>query len=130
MGRYLYSIGNNEQATLLSGVNTFRVKLFAYGVSALLGGVAGILYAGYAHQGDPQIGVAYELDAVAAAVVGGASLSGGRGSVAGTVIGALAAVLDFHDHQPVAQQPVVARNGCRRGSDAGGSDFRLAAATQ
>lgn len=89
MGRYLYSIGNNEQATLLSGVNTYRVKLFAYGASALLGGVAGILYAGYAHQGDPQIGVAYELDAVAAAVVGGASLSGGRGSVAGTVIGAL-----------------------------------------
>jgi ribose transport system permease protein len=89
MGRYLYSIGNNEQATTLSGVNTFRVKLFAYGVSALLGCVAGILYAGRGHQGDPQIGVAYELDAVAASVVGGASLTGGRGSVAGTVIGAL-----------------------------------------
>lgn len=88
-GRYLYSIGNNEQATMLSGVNTYKVKLFAYGASAVLGGVAGILYAGYGHQGDPQIGVAYELDAVAAAVVGGASLTGGRGSVAGTIIGAL-----------------------------------------
>lgn len=89
MGRYLYSIGNNEQATALSGVNTFRVKLFAYGVSALLGGLIGIVYVGRGHQGDPQIGVAYELDAVAAAVVGGASLTGGRGSIAGTVIGAL-----------------------------------------
>lgn len=88
MGRYLYSIGNNEQATMLSGVNTFRVKLFAYGASALLGGLAGILWAGYGGQGDPQTGVAYELYAVAAAVVGGASLTGGRGKIIGTVIGA------------------------------------------
>lgn len=88
MGRYLYSIGNNEQATELSGVNVFRVKLFAYGASALLGGLAGILFAGYGGQGDPQTGVAYELYAVAAAVVGGASLSGGRGSVLGTLFGA------------------------------------------
>ena len=88
MGRYLYSIGSNEQATMLSGVNVFRVKLFAYGVSALLGGVAGLLYMGYGGQGDPTAGVSYELDAVAAAVVGGASLSGGQGSVSGTVLGA------------------------------------------
>lgn len=88
MGRYLFSVGNNEQATMLSGVNTYKVKLFAYGASALLGGLAGILYAGKGHQGDPQIGVAYELDAVAAAVVGGASLTGGRGSIVGTVVGA------------------------------------------
>src|SRR5579884_253300 len=88
MGRYLYSVGSNEQATLLSGVNVFYVKLFAYGASALLGGVAGILWAGYGGQGDPQIGNAYELDAVAAAVVGGASLTGGQGSVLGTVLGA------------------------------------------
>ncbi len=88
MGRYLYSVGSNEQATLLSGVNVYRVKLFAYGASALLGGLAGILWAGYGGQGDPQTGVAYELDAVAAAVVGGASLTGGQGSVLGTVVGA------------------------------------------
>jgi ribose transport system permease protein len=88
IGRYLYSIGSNEQATTLSGVNVFRVKLFAYGVSALLGGVAGILYAGYGGQGDPSAANAYELDSVAAAVVGGASLTGGQGSVTGTVIGA------------------------------------------
>lgn len=88
MGRYLYSVGSNEQATLLSGVSVYRVKLFAYGASALLGGLAGILWAGYGGQGDPQTGVAYELDAVAAAVVGGASLNGGQGSILGTVLGA------------------------------------------
>ena len=88
VGRYLYSLGSNEQATLLSGVNVYRVKLFAYGVSAMLGGLAGILWASYGNQGDPQAGSAYELDAVAAAVVGGANLSGGQGSVAGTILGA------------------------------------------
>ena len=88
MGRYLYSIGSNEQATMLSGVNVFKVKLFAYGASALLGGIAGVLYMGYGGQGDPSAGASYELDAVAAAVVGGASLAGGQGSVMGTVLGA------------------------------------------
>jgi ribose transport system permease protein len=89
MGRYIYSVGSNEQATRLSGVNVYRVKLFAYGMSAFLGGLAGILWAGYGGQGDPQTGNAYELDAVAAAVVGGASLTGGQGSVIGTVVGAI-----------------------------------------
>jgi ribose transport system permease protein len=89
IGRYLYSVGSNEQATQLSGVNVYKVKLFAYGVSGLLGGLAGILWASYGGQGDPLAGSAYELDAVAAAVVGGASLSGGRGSIIGTILGAL-----------------------------------------
>ncbi len=89
IGRYLYAIGSNETATRLSGVNVFKVKLFAYGASALLGGLAGVLFASYSGQGDPQIGAGYELDAVAAAVVGGASLTGGRGSVLGTILGAL-----------------------------------------
>ena len=88
MGRYLYSVGSNEQATMLSGVNVFKVKLFAYCTSALLGGIAGLLYMGYGGQGDPSAGASYELDAVAAAVVGGASLAGGQGSVLGTVFGA------------------------------------------
>jgi ribose transport system permease protein len=87
-GRYVYSLGSNEQATRLSGVNVGRVKLFAYGSSALLGGVAGILYAGYGGQGDPLSGGGYELNAVAAAVIGGANLMGGQGSVAGTLLGA------------------------------------------
>jgi ribose transport system permease protein len=89
IGRYLYSVGSNEQATALSGVNVYRVKLFAYGMSALLGGLAGILWAAYGGQGDPLAGQGYELDAVAASVVGGANLMGGQGSIAGTVLGAL-----------------------------------------
>lgn len=88
MGRYVYSLGSNEQATRLSGVNVGRVKLFAYGTSALLGGLAGILFAGYGGQGDPLSGAGYELNAVAASVIGGANLNGGQGSVAGTVLGA------------------------------------------
>lgn len=88
VGRYVYSVGSNEQATRLSGVNVGRVKLFAYGTSALLAGVAGILYAGYGGQGDPLSGQGYELNAVAAAVIGGANLNGGQGSVGGTVLGA------------------------------------------
>jgi ribose transport system permease protein len=87
-GRYVYSVGSNEQATRLSGVNVGRVKLFAYAVSALLGGVAGILYAGYGGQGDPLSGSGYELNAVAAAVIGGANLRGGQGSIIGTLLGA------------------------------------------
>jgi len=88
IGRYVYSVGSNEQATRLSGVNVGRIKLFAYGMSALLGGVAGILYAGYGGQGDPLGGSGYELNAVAAAVIGGANLRGGQGSIAGTLLGA------------------------------------------
>ncbi len=88
VGRYTYSVGSNETATQLSGVNVNRVKCFAYGTSALLGGVAGVLYAGYGGQGDPLSGRGYELNAVAAAVIGGANLAGGQGSVGGTILGA------------------------------------------
>lgn len=89
LGRYLYSVGSNEQASRLSGINVSRVKLFAYTSSALLGGIAGVLYAGYGAQGDPQAGVGYELNAVAATVIGGASLFGGQGSIPGTILGAV-----------------------------------------
>lgn len=88
IGRYVYSVGSNEQATRLSGVNVTRVKLFAYCASSLLGAVTGILYAGYGNQGDPLGGQGYELNAVAAAVIGGASLTGGQGTVLGTLLGA------------------------------------------
>ncbi len=88
IGRYVYSVGSNETGTELSGVNVYRVKLFAYGAAALLGGVAGILYAGYSTQGDPRNGIGYELNAVAAAVIGGTALTGGQGTVLGTVLGA------------------------------------------
>lgn len=95
MGRYIYSVGSNETATRLSGVNVYGVKLFAYGTSAVLGGIAGVLWAAYGGQGDPLAGQSYELDAVAASVVGGADLMGGRGSVLGTVLGSTLLMVIF-----------------------------------
>jgi ribose transport system permease protein len=88
IGRQIYSVGSNEEASRLSGVNVYFVKLFAYGTCSLLAGVAGILYAGYGAQGDPGSGVMFELNGISAAVIGGAVLTGGRGSVVGTILGA------------------------------------------
>jgi ribose transport system permease protein len=88
VGRYLYSIGSNEEAARLSGVRVFHTKAVAYGISALLAGVAGVLYVGYNGQGDPRSGAGYELNAIAASVVGGCSLQGGQGTLLGAVLGA------------------------------------------
>jgi ribose transport system permease protein len=87
-GRYLYSIGSNEEAARLSGVMLLRTKAVAYGLSAVLAGVAGVLYVGYNGQGDPRSGYGDELNAIAAAVVGGCSLNGGQGTLLGAVLGA------------------------------------------
>jgi ribose transport system permease protein len=89
IGRQVYSVGSNEEASRLSGVSVFRVRAFVYGTCSLLGGVAGILYAGYGAQGDPSAGVMFELNAISAAVIGGAALTGGRGSVIGTILGTM-----------------------------------------
>ncbi|MCC2670869.1 MAG: monosaccharide transporter rane proteinCUT2 family [Armatimonadetes bacterium] len=89
VGRRVYSVGSNEEASRLSGVNVFHVRAFVYGTCSLLGGVAAVLYAGYGAQGDPNSGVMFELNAISAAVIGGAVLTGGRGSVIGTVLGAM-----------------------------------------
>lgn len=88
IGRHLYALGSNEEATRLSGVPVFRVKIVAYGICGLLASLAGVLYTGYNGQGDPRSGTGYELNAIAAAVIGGCSLSGGQGSVSGAVLGA------------------------------------------
>jgi ribose/xylose/arabinose/galactoside ABC-type transport system permease subunit len=88
MGRHIYALGGNEEATRLSGINPSTVRLIAYMVSAGLASIAGIIYAGYINEGAPSTGSGYELDAIAAAVIGGCSLFGGQGSVIGTVIGA------------------------------------------
>lgn len=87
IGRYVYAMGSNEQATRLSGIDVYRVRLFAYGMSALLGGIAGILLAGNDGQAHPSSATGYELDAVAAAVIGGANLNGGQGTILGAVLG-------------------------------------------
>jgi ribose transport system permease protein len=87
-GRYCYAIGSNTEAARLSGVPVALVRLLTFVASALLSGVAGILYVAYLPSATPSLGSAYELHAVAAAVLGGASLQGGRGSVFGVLIGA------------------------------------------
>ncbi len=89
LGRYLYSVGANEEASRLSGVPTARVKLFGYGLCGFLSGLAGMLYTGYVGAAEPTIGDGLELDAIAAVVIGGTSLSGGQGNLPGTLAGAL-----------------------------------------
>lgn len=87
--RHVYAIGGNEKAARLSGVPVARVKVAVFGICGLLAALAGIIHAGQLNQGSPNDGNGYELDAIAAVVVGGTALSGGRGSVVGTVAGAL-----------------------------------------
>ena len=88
-GRYIYAIGGNEKATMLSGIRVDRIKLLTYTLAGLLSAVAGILVTARLDSAQPNAGTGYELDAIAAVVIGGASLSGGKGSIAGTVVGAL-----------------------------------------
>jgi ribose/xylose/arabinose/galactoside ABC-type transport system permease subunit len=88
-GRYIYAVGGNETAAIVSGINAKRVKLFAYGFSGLLCGLAAVILTARVSAGLPQAGSSYELDAIAATVIGGTSLSGGRGRLWGTLIGAL-----------------------------------------
>ena len=87
LGRHLFALGGNETAARLSGLPTHRLKAVAYGLSGMLAALGGILFAGRSGQADPRLGVSYELYAITAAVVGGCSLSGGVGSIRGTVLG-------------------------------------------
>jgi ribose/xylose/arabinose/galactoside ABC-type transport system permease subunit len=88
-GRHVYAVGGNPEAARLSGIRVRRVLLLVYAACGLLAGLAGVMVASRVGAGDPNSGEGYELDAVAAAVVGGTSLFGGRGSVWGTLTGAL-----------------------------------------
>ncbi|WP_305798061.1 ABC transporter permease [Parageobacillus sp. VR-IP] len=87
-GRYVYSIGSNEEAAQLSGINVNFHKLMIYVVCGLLSGLAGVLLTARLVSAQPSAGTGYELDAIAAGVIGGASLMGGVGTVGGTIIGA------------------------------------------
>ena len=94
-GRYLYAIGGNRDAAAYSGIPVKRIETTTYVISAGLAGVAGICYAAYIGQMSQQVGVAYELYAIAAVVLGGCSLRGGEGTVLGIVIGsAMMKVID------------------------------------
>ena len=88
-GRYVRAVGENEKAAFFTGLPIRRVKLAVYMLSGFVTGAVGIVHAARRHQGNPNDGVAYELDAIAAVVIGGTPLSGGQGSIFGTVIGTL-----------------------------------------
>lgn len=89
LGRYCFGIGSNEEAVRLSGVNTDRWKIAIYSVAGGICGIAGILISSRLNSAQPALGLGYELEAIAAVVIGGTSLSGGRGTIIGTLIGAL-----------------------------------------
>ena len=89
LGRYTFALGSNEEAVRLSGVDTGRWKMAIYALSGGIVGIAGLLIPSRLNSAQPALGLGYELEAIAAVVIGGTSLSGGRGTVLGTVIGAL-----------------------------------------
>jgi len=88
-GRYLYAVGGNERAAQLTGLNLRRIKIWVYALGGGLAGVAGLILTARLDSATPSAGFGYELDSIAAVVIGGTSLNGGRGSVPGTVLGCL-----------------------------------------
>lgn len=88
LGRYTFALGSNEEATRLSGVNVDAWKIAVYTLCGLFSGLAGVLMAARLNSAQPALGAGYELDAIAATVIGGTSLSGGEGTILGTIIGA------------------------------------------
>ena len=88
-GRHVYAVGGSEKAARLSGLNVRRIKLLVYTLGGALSGVAGLLVTARLDSATPNAGLSYELDSIAAVVIGGTSLNGGRGSIMGTVLGCL-----------------------------------------
>lgn len=88
-GRYVFAVGGNEEAARVSGIKTRLVKTKVYALNGLMAGIAGIMLCSRINSGQPQAGVEYEMDAIAAAVIGGTSLEGGIGTMVGTWIGAI-----------------------------------------
>lgn len=89
LGRYVYALGGNEEATKLSGLNTDRLKMYVYTISGTLAALAGIIITSRLSSAQPTAGQGYELDAIAAVVLGGTKLAGGAGTIIGTIFGAL-----------------------------------------
>ena len=88
-GRHIYAVGGNREAAVFSGINIKKVEIFVYTYSGSLAAFAGVVLAARMASGQPAVGIGYETDAVAASVLGGASMTGGIGSVGGLIIGAL-----------------------------------------
>ena len=89
MGRHTYALGSNEDAAKLSGLNTDKIKIAVYTISGILASVAGIIITSRLYSAQPTAGNSYELDAIAAVVLGGTSLTGGKGKISKTIVGAL-----------------------------------------
>lgn len=89
IGRYTYALGSNEEATMYSGIKTDNIKLFVYAAAGLLAALAGIIVTARLGSAQPTAGSGYELDAIAAVVIGGTSMAGGIGTIFGTAIGAI-----------------------------------------
>nr|WP_304362701.1 hypothetical protein [Gilliamella apicola] len=89
LGRYIYALGGNEAATRLSGINVDKVKIIVYAISGLLCALASTIEVARLSSAQPTAGTGYEMDAIAAVVLGGTSMSGGRGKIIGTLVGAL-----------------------------------------
>lgn len=88
-GKYVYAIGGNREAARFSGVNIFRVEVVVYLISAMLSGIAGVILSARLYSAIPTVGDGFELDAIAATVLGGTSFTGGRGNMIGTMIGVM-----------------------------------------
>ena len=88
-GRYTYAIGGNEEATKLSGIHVEKIKIWVYGLCGMLSALAGVILTSRLYSAQPTAGSGYELDAIAAVVLGGTSLAGGVGRITGTALGAL-----------------------------------------
>jgi erythritol transport system permease protein len=88
LGRHIYAVGGNERAAVLSGVRVFRTKMFVYMFSGFCSAIAGLIIASQLVASHPMSGDMFELTAIAAAVLGGTSMAGGRGTIGGTIIGA------------------------------------------
>lgn len=88
-GRRVYAVGGNEEASILSGIKVDRIKIYVYSLTGFLAAVAGVILTSRLNSAQPTAGTMYELDAIAAVVLGGTSLTGGKGWIVGTLIGAL-----------------------------------------
>ena len=88
-GRKTFAIGGNEQAAYIAGIKSDRVKTMVYAISGMMSALAGLILTSRLNSAQPTAGTAYELDAIAAVVIGGTSLAGGKGRIVGTLIGAL-----------------------------------------
>jgi ribose transport system permease protein len=89
LGRYIYAIGGNESAAKLSGININKIKIIVYAMAGGLAAIGGLIVTSRLNSAQPNAGTSYELDSIAAVVIGGTSLSGGKGSILGTVLGAV-----------------------------------------